>query len=100
MKAQPWLISFTPGEITEAEGLDIQPLARLSTREAGTLLEHTFQAIAVSPAGLKGHCAVLIALTAVLAIEHREANPLDGAAAGLEGLAASRCCLAGFGMGA
>jgi len=86
--------------ITEAESLEIKPLAGLSTTETGTLPEHTFSAIAIAPAGLKGHCSLLIERAAVLAIQHVEAEPLDVAAAFLQSLATSRCRLAGFGMGA
>ena len=84
----------------EAESLEIQPLAGLSTTETGTLPQHAFSAIAIAPAGLKGHCSLLIERAAVLAIQHVEAEPLDVAAAFLQGLATSRCRLAGFGMGA
>jgi len=88
------------GEITEAECFEIKPLAGLSTTEMGTLPEHAFSAIAIVPAGLKGHRPVLIDYTAVLTIQHLEAEPMDVAAAFLQGLATSRCRLAGFGMGA
>ena len=83
-----------------AEGLEIEPLAGFSTTETGTFLEHTFSAIAITPAGFKGHGSVLIERAAVLEIQHVEAEPLDGAAAFLENLATSCCRLAGFGMGA
>ena len=88
------------GLITEAEGLEIKPLAGLSPTETGTFPEHAFSAIAIAPEGLKGHCSLLIERAAVLMIQHFEAEPLDGAAAVLQSLATSRCRLAGFGMGA
>ena len=56
--------------------------------------------MAIAPAGFKGHGAVLIERAAALAIKHGETNPLDGAAAGPQGLATSRWGLGGFGMGA
>ena len=83
-----------------AEGLEIKPLAGLSTTETGTFLEHTFSAIAITPAGFKGHGSVLIERAAVLEIQHVEVGPLDGAAAFHQSLATSRYRLAGFGMGA
>ena len=86
--------------ITEAEGLEIKPLARFSPTEMGALLEYTFSAIAIAPAGCKGHGSLLIERAAVLAIQHVEVGPRDGAAAFLYGLATGRCRLAGFGMGA
>jgi len=88
------------GLITEAEGLEIKPLAGLSTTETGTLPVYAFSAIAIAPAGLKGHCSVLIERAAVLAIQHFEAEPLNVAAAFLQGFATSRSRLPGFGMGA
>ena len=88
------------GPSSEAEGLEIEPLAGLSTTETRTLPEHTFSAIAIAPAGLKGHCPVLIERVSILAIQHVEAEPLDVAAAVLKILATSRCRLADFGMGA
>ena len=57
------------GPITEAEGLKIKPLAGLSSTKTGTLPEHAFSAIVIAPAGLKGHCPVLINDKAVLAIQ-------------------------------
>ena len=83
-----------------AEGLEIKPLAGLSTTETGTLLEHTFSAIAIAPAGLKSHRPVLIERAAILAIQHFQAEPLSVAAAFLQSLATIRSRLAGFGMGA
>ena len=82
-----------------AEGLEIKPLAGLSTTETGTLLENAFSVIAIAPAGYKGHGSVLIERAAVLEIQHFQAEPLDGAAAFLKNLATSRYRLAGFGMG-
>ena len=87
-------------DIPQAEGLKIKPLAGLATTETGTLLEHHFAAITIAPVGCKGHCSVLIERAAVLAIQHVEAGPLDGAAAFLQGLAPGRFRLAGFAMGA
>jgi hypothetical protein len=98
---QPKPLTCSPhGDIAEAEGLEIQPLAVLSTSYTGTLPEYPFTAFAISPVGFKGHCPVLIERAAVLAIEHIEAEPLDVVAAFLQSLATSRCRLAGFGMGA
>ncbi len=79
--------------ITEAESLEIKPLAGLSTTETGTLPQHPFSAIAIAPAGLKGHPPVLIERAAVLASQHIEAEPLDVAAAFFQSLATSRCRL-------
>jgi hypothetical protein len=56
--------------------------------------------MAIAPAGFKGHSAVLIERAATLAIEHGETDPLDGAAAGPQGLATGRWGLGSFGMGA
>ena len=86
--------------LTKVEGLEIKPLAGLSTTETGTLPKHAVSAIAIAPAGLKGHGSVLIERVAVLAIQYLEAEPLDGAAAVLQSLATGRCRQAGFGMGA
>lgn len=83
-----------------AEGLEIKPLAGLSTTETGTLLEDAFLAIAIAPAGLKSHRPVLIERAAILAIQHFQAEPLSVAAAFLQSLATIRSRLAGFGMGA
>ena len=98
---QPKPLSYSASEsITEAEGLEIKPLAGFSTTETGTLLEHAFSAIAIAPAGFKGHRPVLIERAAVLVIQHVEAEPLDVAAAVRKSPATSPCRLAGFGMGA
>ena len=86
--------------LTNVEGLEIKPLAGLSTTEMGTLPEHAFSAIAIAPAGCKGHASLLIERTTVLEIQHVEAEPLDGAAAFLQSLATGSCRLAGLGMGA
>jgi len=64
------------GAFIEAEGLEIEPLARFSTTKTGPLLEHAFSAIVIAPAGCKGHGSVLIERAAVLAIQHFEAEPL------------------------